>query len=127
MITRTSLSILTLIAGLGVATLRAQHQEHQAPASQTKGKMGGAMMGDMAGHMAEMMGGHRQVAALVDKLALSFAAIQAERDPAALAKKMAEHEVMLKELQAKVKAHSAMMEKMEKEETTPAPAAAHQH
>jgi len=132
----TLLAATVLTSGLSVAILQAQHDDHQAPApaaAQAKGKMGGGMMGGMADHMAEMMGGHRQVAELVTKLSQSFAAIQTEKDPAALAKKLAEHGAMLKELETKVQAHSAMMEMMDKmdkgEAAAPAtPAApAHQH
>ncbi len=86
-------------------------------------------MGQMADHMSEMMGGHREMAALVEKLAQSFAAVQAEKEPAALAKKLAAHGELVKELQTKVQAHSQMMEKMEKEEAAApaAPAPEHKH
>ena len=139
---RTLFAATVLTAGLSVGTLQAQHDDHQAPApsaDQAKGKMGMGMMGQMADHMSEMMGGHRQVVDLVAKISQSFAAMQAEKDPAALAKKMAEHGALLKELETKVQAHSAMMEKMDKMEkgdaaatpATPAapaaPAPAHQH
>lgn len=85
-------------------------------------------MGQMD-HMSAMMGEHREVADLVAKLSQSFAALQAEKDPAALAKKIAEHGVLLKELEAKIQAHSTMMEMMEKMEkgTAAAAPAEHQH
>lgn len=111
-----ALPVLVLLTSLGVAA--------QTPAA--KGKMG--KMGQMTDHMSEMMGGHREMAALVEKLAQSFADVQAEKDPATLAKKLAAHGALLKELQTKVQAHSQMMEKMDKEEAaTPAPAAEHKH
>lgn len=123
------LAAIALAAGLGTLTIQAQHDEHSAAAAQAKSKMGGGMMGQMAEHKSEMMGGHREVAQLVDRLAQSFAAIQAEKNPAALTKALAEHGALLKELQTKIQAHGAMMEKMEKGEGA-APAAApegHKH
>jgi hypothetical protein len=87
---------------------------------------GKGKMGQMADHMAEMKGGHREMAGLVEKLAQSFASVQAERDPVALAKKFTVHADLLKELQAKVQAHSQMMDKMDKEDAD-TPAAEHKH
>lgn len=111
-----ALPVLVLLTSLGLAA--------QTPAA--KDKMG--KMGQMADHMSEMMGGHREMAALVQNLAQSFAAVQAEKDPLAREKRLAAHGELLKELQTKVQAHSQMMEKMDKEEAaTPAPAAEHKH
>jgi hypothetical protein len=116
------IKLVPVILALAVATLQAQQN---APA-QAKGKMG--MMGQMADHMKEMQGGHREMAALVEKLAQSFAAVQLEKDPVELAKKLGAHGELLKELQAKLQAHSQMMDKMEKEDAaTPAPATEHKH
>jgi hypothetical protein len=98
-----------------------------AQQAQTKGKMGGGMMADHAAHMSEMKGEHREMAQLVAKITQSFAAVQAEKDPAALAKKLAEHSALLKELEMKVQAGTKMMEKMEKEEAAPAAAPEHVH
>ncbi len=95
-----------------------------AQQAQTKGKMGGGMMDNMAQHMAhmtEMKQDHREMAQLVEKITQSFAAIQAEKDPVALAQKLAAHSALLKELETKVAAGTKMMEKMEKEEAAPAP------
>lgn len=112
-----TLPVLVLLTSLGLPA--------QAPAA--KDKMG--KMGQMADHMSEMMGGHREMAALVEKLARSFAVVQADKDPATLQKRLAEHGALLKELQTKVQAHSQMMQKMDKEEAAApaAPAPEHKH
>jgi hypothetical protein len=65
----------------------------------------------MAGMMAEMQG-QQETARLVDRLLASLAAIETEKDPAALKEKLAAHRALLKELQAKVEAESGRMEKM---------------
>ena len=75
-----------------------------AQQAQSKGKMGGGMMGDHAAHMAEMKGERREMAQLVEKITQSFAAIQGEKDPAVLAKRLAEHSALLKLLETKVAA-----------------------
>ncbi|MEO5925504.1 MAG: hypothetical protein ABIR70_16910 [Bryobacteraceae bacterium] len=92
-----------------------------AQQAQTKGKMGVGMMAD---HMSDMKGEHREMAQLVEKITQSFAAIQAEKDPAVLSKKLADHAALLKQLDAKVQAGTKMMEKMEKED---AAAPEHKH
>jgi hypothetical protein len=91
-----------------------------AQQAQSKGKMGGGMMADHASHMSEMKSEHRDMAQLMTKITQSFAAIQAEKDPAALTQKLAAHSALLKELETKIQAGSKMMEKMEKEEAAPA-------
>lgn len=96
-----------------------------AQQAQTKGKMGSGPMDHMAEHMAEMKGEHREMAQLVEKITQSFAAIQSEKDPAALSAKLAAHSALLKELETKVQAGSKMMEQMEKEDA--APAVEHKH
>jgi len=62
--------------------------------------------------MGQMMADRAEIGKLVDELAKSFAAIEAEKDPAALKAKLAKHGKLLKELQAKVQAESKMMEHM---------------
>ena len=59
-----------------------------------------------------MMSTQREVSALTDQLLKSFAVIEQEKDPAVLQKKLAEHGVLLKELEAKIQGQSKMMEKM---------------
>jgi hypothetical protein len=49
---------------------------------------------------------------LVDRLVKSLAAIEAETDPAALKLKLAEHGVILKELQGEIRSDSEMKAKM---------------
>jgi hypothetical protein len=66
----------------------------------TTGKMG-MMSGDMMTQMPKMMMGQTETGKLVDQLVKSFTAIEAEKDPAALKGKLAEHGALLKELQTK--------------------------
>jgi hypothetical protein len=63
--------------------------------------------------MPPMMMGQNDTAKLVDQLRTSFAAIEAEKNPTARKKKLAEHGLLLKELQAKVGAQSHMMDMMQ--------------
>ena len=97
---------------LAMTTCFAVNLAAQQP--QTKGKMGAGAMDHMAEHMAEMKGEHRDMAQLVQKITQSFASIQGEKDPKALAVKLAAHSALLKELETKVQAGTKMMEKMEK-------------
>ena len=124
MTTKTSLSALVVTAGVLVASLTAQTDASKDKMGQMKAKMQQKMAakGDdakMAGMMGEMMAHHSEITQLVDKLAQSFAAVQAEKDPTALAKKIAEHGALLKELQAKMAEHEKMMAK-EAEQAAPA-------
>lgn len=120
---KTLMLALAVATGLLVARLPAQHEGHHPEAAppaadqtdvkkpaEMKGKeMKGKMMGGMAGGMM----GQADTAKLVDQLAKSFAAMEAETDPAALKAKMAEHGALLKELQAKVAGQSNKMEMMQ--------------
>jgi hypothetical protein len=77
------------------------------------GKMGGMMSGNMMIQMPKMMMSQTETGKLVDQLVKNFAAIEAEKDPAALRAKLAKHDALLKELQTKVQAQSHMMEMMQ--------------
>jgi len=62
---------------------------------------------------AEDEDGPTETGNLVDRLTKSFAAIEAEKDPAALKGKLAEHGALLKELQKNVQSQSHMMDMMQ--------------
>ena len=113
--------------GLFVTDAAAQHEEHHQdqtappPASATDkadtakagGMMSGNMMSQMMSQMPPMMMAQNETAKLVDRLTTSLAAIEAEKNPTARKKKLAEHGLLLKELQAKVGAQSHMMDMMQ--------------
>src|SRR5215471_7698562 len=91
--------VATVLFALGAA---AQHDAHpSAPPSTQADPVKPAMSGGM---MAEhgMMMKHHEAEKLVDDLQKSFAAIQAEKDPAALKVKLAAHGALLNELKAKL-------------------------
>ncbi len=91
---------------------------------QMKAKMQAKMQDKMKDKMGGMMDHHSEITQLMDKLAQSFAAVQAEKDPAQLAKKIAEHGAILKELQAKMAEHQKMMAAEEAAAAKPAEPAA---
>jgi hypothetical protein len=114
--TRTLIVVLAA-AAVFVGRSAAQHENHQAaPSSPQTGATDtgktGMMSGGMMSQMPMMMQDQKDLATLVDRLQQSFAAIEAEKDPAALRTKLAEHGAMLKELQTKVEAESHRMEMM---------------
>ena len=88
----------------------AQHEGHTAPPADKSAAM--PMKGPMMGEMMPMMAAHAEAAKMVDQLVNGFAAIENEKDPAALKEKLAEHGKLLKELQAKLQGQSQMMEHM---------------
>ena len=100
---------VAVAAGLFVTGAVAQHDEHHSDPAAPGVKTGGMMAGKT---MPQMMAGQVETGKLVDRLVESFAAIEAEKDPAALKAKLTEHAALLKELQAKVKGHAHMMETM---------------
>ncbi len=103
-----------LAAGLIAGTLLAQQETV---------KMGQMMKDQMKEKMASKdMDGHREMTQLVDKIAQSFAAIEAEKDPTSLAAKMAEHRKLIEQLQALVVKHGQMMGSMMKSEHQAEPA-----
>jgi hypothetical protein len=120
-----NIMVATAVAtGLFITGASAQHEGHTgqpapSPAPSTDktdkadtGKMGG-MMSQMQKMMLQMMMDQAATSKLVEQLIQGLAAIEAEKDPAALQAKLAEQEALLKELQTKVQAHSQMMEKMQ--------------
>jgi len=117
--TRTMLVAAVVAAGLFVTGAVAQHEEHHndqatPPADKADtGKTGGMMSGAMMNQMPKMMMGQNETGKLVDQLTRSFAAIEAEKDPAALKAKLAEHGALIKELQTKVQSQSHMMDMMQ--------------
>jgi hypothetical protein len=116
--TRTIVVAAAVATGLFVTGAVAQHEEHHDQAAPPAGKadtgkMGGMMSGNMMTQMPKMMMGQTETGKLVDQLAQSFIAIEAEKDPAALKAKFAEHDALLKELQTKVQAQSHMMDMMQ--------------
>ena len=110
--TKSVVAVLVVAAGLSLSSAIAQIDEHQhqgaAPPQADTAKMGGGMMQMM---MQSMMG-QNETGALVDKLVKSLAAIETEKDPAALKTKLAEHGALLKELETKVQGQSHMMDMM---------------
>ena len=130
MTNKLSLSVIAVSAGILVASLTAQTNTSQDKMGQMKAKMAqmkDKMKAKMAAKgddskMGGMMAGHSEITQLVDKLAQSFAAVQAEKDPSALAKKLEEHGALLKQLQAKLAEHEKMM--AAEEAAKPAEAAA---
>jgi hypothetical protein len=100
----------TLIASLVIAALSlfvirvaAQHSEHQ---------QGDMMSPDMMTQHQQMMSQHQELAKLVDQLNQSFAALENEKDPTLLRKKLAEHGALLKQLHNKFQQSSGMMDMM---------------
>lgn len=91
-------------ATLLVAGALAQHEGHTAPPSEAIP----AAPEMKCGMMAE----DAETAKLVDKLVNGFAAIENEKDPAALEAKLAEHGKLLKDLQAQLRGSAQKMETM---------------
>jgi len=113
--TRTLVVTGIIATGLLVTGAVAQREEHQhgdqaAPAVE---RTDTAKIGGMMSQMPQMMTTQKQTAKLVSEITTSFAAIEAEKDPAALKQKLVAHGALLKELQAKIDAHSALMEMMQ--------------
>ena len=74
-------------------------------------RTGGMTSGKM---MSQTIRGQSETSKLVDQLMKSFAAIDTENDPTALRKKLAEHGLVLKELQTTVQAQSRRMDMMQR-------------
>jgi hypothetical protein len=108
-----------LAAGLLIAAAAAaQHEQHSAPhGSSPAGTMSGGMACQMMS--GEMSCPHQEMKTLVGELVTSFEAIRGEQDPAALKSKLAAHEALLKQLQAKSQEKCPMMEMMGQQMTHP--------
>lgn len=109
----TFFSTVLAASALFAATLTAQN-DSKDKMGQMKAQMKAKMQAKMKDKQGGMMDHHSEITQLVDKLAQSFAAVQAEKDPAQLAKKIAEHGAILKELQTKMAEHEKMMAAEEK-------------
>lgn len=114
--TRTIVVAAVVATGLFVTGAVAQHEDlhnDQAtpPADKADtGKTGGMTSGNMMTQMPKMMVSQTEIGKLVDQLTKSFAAIEAEKDPAALKAKLGEYGALLKELESKVQSQSHMMQ-----------------
>jgi len=112
--TKTMVAATAVAAGLFLTNMVAQ-QAGPPPDKADAGKMGGGMMSaGMMPQMHRMTMGQNDTDKLVDRIVNSFAAIEAEKDPAALKAKLAEHGSLLKELQAKVQSQSRGMDMMQR-------------
>lgn len=88
----------------------AQHEGHGAPpADKSAAQPTNDAKHEMKGGM---MAEHAEAAKLADQLVAGFAAIENEKDPAALQAKLAEHGKLLKDLQAKLQGPAKKMENM---------------
>lgn len=111
----TKLLAFTLAAGLLGTGALAQHEEHHAQASpqaEPQTPKSDASSGAMMSRMSQMKTMQDESAKLADELLKSFAAIEQEKDPAALKTKLAEHGKLLHELQEKLQSQSQMMDRM---------------
>lgn len=109
---RTILIAAVVAGGAFITGAAAQHEGHGDPAAPAAASAASDSKMMMMGHMPQMMKDREETGKLVDRLAASFAAIEAEKDPAALKAKLAAHGALLKELQAKFQAESKHMDMM---------------
>ena len=79
---------------------------------QEAGQSQGMMDGGMMGMMGQMTTHHQQMSTLMNKLMQSMAAIQSEKDPAALKSKLAEHQALLSQLRSQMMQQGNMMQMM---------------
>jgi hypothetical protein len=118
-LTSAVLAATLLIFGIGAAAQRSsqdQTQQDQTTQGQSKpGMMGGGMMGQgqgMMGMMDQMTTHHQQMSTLMNKLMESMAAIQNEKDPAALKSKLAEHQTLLNQMRSQMMGQRKRMQMM---------------
>lgn len=97
----------TMIAALLLAALSLF--AFRATAQQSEPHQGGMMSQDMMTQHQKMMTRHQEMGNLIDQLVKSFSALETEKDPALLKKKLAEHGALLKEMQSKFQQNSGMM------------------
>ena len=103
-----SFLVATLAAfGAGVAAQSAGQttQGQPSPGMMSRGMMGQGMMGPMMTH-------HQQMSELMNKLTQSMAALESEKDPAALKSKLAEHRALLEQMRTQMTQQSGMMQRM---------------
>jgi hypothetical protein len=92
--------VATILLAIGAAAQNPDSQALPSPGRTTaKPGMSSGMMAGIDGMMMK----HQEAEKLADDLLKSFAAIQAEKDPAALKVKLEAHGALLKELQAKLR------------------------
>lgn len=101
---------MLLVAGLA-STLAigalAQKQGQTSPSQPNPG-----MMGQGQGMMGQMTTHHQQMTELMNKLIQNMAAIQNEKDPAALKAKLAEHQALLEQMRDQMTQQGGMMQHM---------------
>jgi len=93
-----------LLFAIGVA---AQHSQHHPPPSTPKSESPAKPM-----TAEEMMAHHQEVERLVNQLVDSAVALEADNDPEALRKGLADHRALLAQLQSKLGQRSEMMQRM---------------
>jgi len=141
------LAAALLVFGIGAAAQRstqAQTRQDQTSQSQSMpGMMGGGMMGQgmgmgqgngmgqgmgrgqgMMGTMGQMRTHHQQMTTLMNKLMQSMAAIQGEKDPAALKSMLAEHQELLNQMHTQMMQQGRRMRMMRGQMMRNCPAAA---
>jgi hypothetical protein len=89
-------------------TSQGQNAQQSQPGMMGQGMMGGGMMG----MMGQMTSHHQQMTTLMAKLMDSMAAIQNEKDPAALKAKLADHAALLKQMHDQMMQQGNMMQSM---------------
>jgi len=132
---RCKVQCIAILAGvLSLATVGANAQQSAPPQDQSmqhpqsqNGTMSGGMMGQGAGQgnaqqgmgmmgagqpgmMNAMMEHYQQMTELLDKLMQSETVLQNEKDPAALKSELAEHKVLLEQMQQEMKMQGGMMQ-----------------
>jgi ElaB/YqjD/DUF883 family membrane-anchored ribosome-binding protein len=129
------MGMLAAVLGAFTVGAAAQHEEHH-PQSQTNqplaqnvptpapsqsgmmngGKMADGMMGMMMnmmmGQVDQMMTQHQQMNDTMNKLMQSMAAIESEKDPAALKTKIAEHRALMEQMRGQMMQQGGMMQMM---------------
>jgi len=103
---------MLLVAGLASSLTigaLAQKQGQTSPSQPKPGMMGGGLM---MGMMGQMTTHHQQMTELMNKLIQNMAAIQNEKDPAALKAKLAEHQVLLEQMRDQMTQQGGMMHNM---------------
>jgi hypothetical protein len=114
------LIVAALASTLAIGAVARQQQGQTSPSqpsfgmgprmmAQGQGMMGGGMM---MGMMGQMMTHHHQMTELMNKVMQSMAAIQNEKDPAALQAKLAEHRALLEQMHEQMTQQGGMMHDM---------------
>src|SRR5690242_20289368 len=82
----------------------------QQPAPRMMQRMGNGM--GSTGQMQQMMNRHQEMSERMNKLMQSMAAIEAEKDPAALKAKLAEHRALLEQMRSHMMQQGETMQQM---------------